>query len=126
MVGEDIGDEPADGYSTHRSPGTCCPDPQCDFMNHKRIKCDSCGHLCTECRRPHREIENVVDKLHGIIGDHHRVEITPIHDGDFRYDIELTEVECCESITSIHWVKSHTVIDGLQMLVREIENAVTP
>ena len=33
-----------------RAPGTCCPDPTCDHRKDPLI-CESCGALCSECKR---------------------------------------------------------------------------
>ena len=40
----------------HRAPGTCCPEPICDYIGEKKCRaegrvCDGCGQECRECRR---------------------------------------------------------------------------
>ena len=32
-----------------RAPGTCCPEPSCDYR--KGEACEMCGHRCDECGR---------------------------------------------------------------------------
>jgi hypothetical protein len=34
-----------------RAPGSCCPEPSCDYASHDGSHCDMCGHACADCRR---------------------------------------------------------------------------
>jgi hypothetical protein len=36
----------------HRAPGTCCPEPGCDYTSHDGQECKRCGAKCKDCRRP--------------------------------------------------------------------------
>jgi hypothetical protein len=31
-----------------RSPGTCCPEPSCDYVG-RRDRCEMCGKSCENC-----------------------------------------------------------------------------
>lgn len=35
--------------------GYCCLDPSCNYLAHKYIKCDMCGHSCLGCARDRPE-----------------------------------------------------------------------
>ena len=36
-----------------RAPGTCCPEPTCDYVREKEYtECESCGSSCSECKKP--------------------------------------------------------------------------
>jgi len=39
-----------------RAPGTCCPEPACDYANFDFTVCKSCGAKCDECVRKQKEI----------------------------------------------------------------------
>lgn len=32
-----------------RAPGTCCPEPSCDYVDFKFDVCKGCGAKCSEC-----------------------------------------------------------------------------
>jgi len=34
-----------------RAPGTCCPEPGCDYTDFDYVTCPNCGMLCNECER---------------------------------------------------------------------------
>jgi hypothetical protein len=41
-------------FSTRRAPGTCCPEPSCDYRKYdpetdKNRTCDGCGKACRTC-----------------------------------------------------------------------------
>lgn len=38
-------------FELKRAPGTCCPEPSCDYSSHDGVKCKGCGHTCAECNR---------------------------------------------------------------------------
>jgi len=38
-------------YDLKRFPGTCCPEPGCDYQSHDGVKCANCGILCSKCGR---------------------------------------------------------------------------
>lgn len=42
-------EEPAEGYELRRSPGTCCPEPSCDYVGFDYTVCNGCGKSCEGC-----------------------------------------------------------------------------
>lgn len=44
---------------TLRAPGTCCPEPMCDYVSFRyfmrlapdAMECDMCCHPCSQCKR---------------------------------------------------------------------------
>lgn len=42
-------EEPEEGYGIRRAPGTCCPEPSCDYVGFKFDVCKCCGSKCSEC-----------------------------------------------------------------------------
>ncbi|MFV9676129.1 MAG: exonuclease domain-containing protein [Methanosarcinales archaeon] len=41
--------EPEEGYELRRAPGTCCPEPSCDYVGFDYIACKECNKSCEGC-----------------------------------------------------------------------------
>jgi hypothetical protein len=42
--------DPEPEICIRRAPGTCCPEPSCDYFGRENIEvCSMCGKECTDC-----------------------------------------------------------------------------
>jgi len=44
-------------YQLSRSPGTCCPEPGCDYSDFKFDRCPNCTGVCETCiKNPDKQV----------------------------------------------------------------------
>jgi len=37
-------------YGLKRAPGTCCPEPSCDYAGFDYVQCKMCNSVCKDCK----------------------------------------------------------------------------
>jgi hypothetical protein len=48
----DIDPDDYDEIELRRAPGTCCPEPSCDYLSKESgMFCEGRGHACDDCQR---------------------------------------------------------------------------